>query len=146
VSGRTSIAHLLGRDLTIGLGGRDIPLHVVDWEALTAASDALAARAAALSADGRDDLYNREPDRANEIYEYFLPDGEDEVMHGHWLPFGLLGLEPGADSYAEENNEGILMLDLREFDGDRSPVVWLRGDGDHVRIADRVADLPVTPA
>lgn len=54
------------------------------------------------------------------IYEYFLSRSDDavkKVKKGDWIPFGVLGLYPGAGKYdakdfAEMHHRGIVLLDV----------------------------------
>jgi hypothetical protein len=136
------VRHLVGRDLTVIIDGDSYPLTVVDWTALAAASQALAARGAGLSPDERNDLFNRESDPATEIFEYFLDGYDDEVAAGRWVPFGLIGLGYPAESFAELDHDGLLVFDLDGARGDEAPVRWVR-DGEVFDIADSLDDLEI---
>jgi hypothetical protein len=140
----TDLGHLVGRDLTVELDDEMYPLRVIDWPDLLRESDALATRAAGLSPAEVSELYQRHRDPVGELHDYWLGEHADRVVDGDWLPFGLLGLDGGPDSYAEIDNSGILVFDLTR-DGSGTPVLWIRDD-EVTEVAADLAALPILDA
>jgi hypothetical protein len=140
----TEIGHLIDRELTVDLSDETYDLTAIDWPALLREQEELKARVKDLDDDERSRILQGEPDPVSDIYEYFLFGYEDEVESGRWLPFGVVGLSVGnADSFAELNNEGMLVFDLTRADGDAAPVLWVRED-EVIEVADELAELPIT--
>ena len=146
-SGRVSgpgVQHLIGRELTVELDGEVTTLEVVDWADLQRVSTELATRAAGLSRDEINELYNRHRDPVNEIYNYFLYDYDERVISGQWQPFGVLGIGYRGESFAESANDGLLVFDLERVEGGRAPVLWIRDDEVN-EVAGQLDELKIAP-
>ncbi|WP_027342145.1 hypothetical protein [Hamadaea tsunoensis] len=136
--GVPDIRHLLGQELAVTLGDLTTTLEVVDWAGLRADSEALAARARGLGQDEINALYQGARDPVAEIVEYFLFEYAERVEDGDWLPFGLLGIGCGPESYTEMTNDGALVFDLAA----EAAVLWVRDD--EVTPVGHLEDLPIT--
>jgi hypothetical protein len=128
------VSHLVDRGLSVDLADGTYPLIVVDWPALLRAQEnRLAAAGPEAAAD----------DPVSELYEYFLYGYEEEVHTGQWQPFGVLGLDSGAESFAELTNDGVLVFDLTRAGDDGAPVLWVRED-DVIEVAEDLSELPIS--
>lgn len=113
------LAANIGKKLKVVLAGAGENLIVIDWDELKEEE----------SDDGET--------RAQHIFDYFVDDGAlEKINSGEWIPMGVLGLTHDPDSFAEMNNGGLLLVDLKG-------VVFHHHRGNTIRVADNVDALQI---
>ncbi len=134
----------VSQDLIINLFEADDNLFIFNWSALEKEHDKLMNEAGDMDEEGMDEFLSDNESKFTQITEYFMDhDCEEKVEQKQWVPFGVLGLEHSPESFAEMNNNGLLLFDLTQEDQNDPPIILFK-DSKHQVIAKNFAELNIT--
>lgn len=134
----------LSKRLEVKVNDEKTNLLIIDWTAIEKDHEKVIAKTKNMTEQEKDSFWSHTTTDLMAISEYFIieSDYEEKIEDKEWLPFGLLGLDHNPDSFAEMNNDGLLVFDLTEGDKIDPPVILLT-DGECETLAPNFSKLKI---